>query len=93
MKPYKRITISFLPSDSDLWEFIEQKKEKQNLSEYIRSLIRKDRDDFSDTKDMDIEKVLQFLTSQRLTTFEEKTTEVKNPMVTVEVRNAIDSLF
>jgi hypothetical protein len=93
MKPYKKITISFLPSDSDLWEFIEQKKEKQNLSEYIRSLIRKDRDDFSDTKNMDIEKVLQFLTSQRLTTFEEKTTEVKNPMVTVEVRNAIDSLF
>lgn len=93
MKLYKKITISFLPSDSDLWEFIEQKKEKQNLSEYVRSLIRKDRDDFSYTKDVDIEKVLQFLASQRLTTFEEKTTEVKNPMITEEVRNAIDSLF
>lgn len=93
MKPYKKITISFLPSDSDLWEFIEQKKEKQNLSEYVRSLIRKDRDDFSYTKDMNIEKVLQFLASQRLTTVEEKTTEVKNPIITEEVRSAIDSLF
>lgn len=93
MKPYKRITISFLPSDSDLWEFIEQKKEEQNLSEYIRNLIRKDRNDFSYTKDMDIEQIVHFLLSLRLTAPEEKKLEVASSNINQEVRNAIDSLF
>lgn len=93
MKTYHKITISFLPHDSDLWEFIEQKREKQNLSEYVRSLIRKDMEDLSYTRNMDIEKVIHFLASQRLTNFEEKPSEVANSTITEEVKNAIDSLF
>lgn len=93
MKPYKKITISFLPSDSDLWEFIEQKKEKQNLSEYIRNLIRKDRNDFSYTKDMEIEQIVHFLLSQRLIAPEKKNLEVASANINQEVRSAINSLF
>lgn len=93
MKPYKKITISFLPSDSDLWEFIEQKKEKQNLSEYIRNLIRKDRNDFSYTKDIDLDNILHFLLSHPLSNFEQEITKVKDPIITEEVKNVIDSLF
>ncbi len=34
-----KLTISFLPCDSDLWDFIQSKKETCNISEYIRKLI------------------------------------------------------
>lgn len=36
------ITISFLPRDDDIWQFVQTKKESCNLSEYIRNLVRKD---------------------------------------------------
>lgn len=93
MKTYQKITISFLPHDSDLWGFIEQMKEKQNLSEYVRSLIRKDMQDLSYTTNMDIEKVLRFLASKQLTNFEEESSEVASSIITEDVKNAIDSLF
>ena len=63
MNQHKKITISFLPSDSDLYDFIEIKKTTCNLSEYIRNLIRKDMTadtiEFADEKV--IEKILQFI--------------------------------
>lgn len=37
-----KITISFLPTDKELWDFIQHKKEMCNMSEYIRGLILQD---------------------------------------------------
>lgn len=37
-----KITISFLPNDNDLWNFIQHKKETCNVSEYLRDLVRQD---------------------------------------------------
>lgn len=37
-----KITISFLPKDNEVWDFIQQKKETCNISEYIKSLIQQD---------------------------------------------------
>lgn len=93
MKPYKKITISFLPSDSDLWEFIEQKKEKQNLSEYIRSLIRRDKSDFMHPKDRDIKQIINILQSQILNSPEEKKLSVTCSNSNQEMIDAINLLF
>lgn len=42
--PNVKYTISFLPNDRELLEFVEKKKKRQNFSAYIRELIRKDMD-------------------------------------------------
>lgn len=42
MKQRPTITISFLPSDDELWNFIQVKREQGKISAYIRELIRKD---------------------------------------------------
>lgn len=36
------ITISLLPTDDELWKFIQMKREQGKISGYIRDLIRKD---------------------------------------------------
>lgn len=37
-----KYTISFLPNDRELLEFVEEKRKSQNFSAYIRNLIRND---------------------------------------------------
>lgn len=40
--PNLKYTISFLPHDQELIQFVEEKKKTQNFSAYVRELIRKD---------------------------------------------------
>lgn len=63
-----KITISFLPSDSDLWDFLESKKETCNISEYIRNLIRKDMNNYSSFIDEEkiVERILQALQNSEI---------------------------
>ena len=93
MKQHKKITISFLPHDSELWDYIEKKKERCNLSEYIRSLIRKEMVEIPCSEDRNIAKILELLLLQQsaITTDFQKTL-VETP-VNEEFINTIDSLF
>ncbi|WP_047979728.1 hypothetical protein [Ornithinibacillus contaminans] len=40
--PNLKYTISFLPNDKELLQFVEKKREHQNFSAYVRELIRSD---------------------------------------------------
>lgn len=63
-----KITISFLPNDNDLWDFIQHKKETCNISEYIRGLIQQDitnRPLLFD-EDMIVDKILQALQNNKV---------------------------
>lgn len=40
--PNVKHTISFLPNDQELLQFVKEKRKSQNFSAYIRELIRKD---------------------------------------------------
>jgi len=42
MHNQKKYTISFLPHQKDLIQFVEEKRKTQNLSAYIRGLVRCD---------------------------------------------------
>lgn len=62
--PNAKFTISLLPNDKDLIGFIEEKRKTQNLSAYIRGLIRKDMSNIQETHNLEqiyeyVEKRLQ----------------------------------
>lgn len=53
-----KYTISFLPNDRELLEFVEKKKKYQNFSAYIRGLIRKDMETGGNS---DLEKIYEYV--------------------------------
>lgn len=96
MSQHKKITISFLPHDSDLWVYIENKKETCNLSEYIRKLIRKDMLYGSNTFPTDestLEKIFEMLSAHQPNLSTEHEKLVEETPVSEEMKNAIQSLF
>jgi hypothetical protein len=95
MNQHKKITISFLPHDSDLWDFIENKKETCNLSDYIRSLIRKDMnyDTAGHGNEKVIEKILQLLKNKETIISYEDRKPLDQVPVNEEMKNTINSLF
>jgi hypothetical protein len=96
MSQHKKITISFLPHDSDLWIYIENKKETCNLSEYIRSLIRKDMLYGSNTFPTDesaIEKIFELLSAHQPNISTEPEKLFEETTVSEEMKNTIHSLF
>ena len=90
-----KITISFLPHDNDLWEFIQNKKETCNLSEYIRSLIRADV--HQDTSIIDEEKILEkilYVLQKKESFINNKDSEsVHQVQMNDEMKNTINNLF
>ncbi|MEI4770495.1 hypothetical protein WAX74_12695 [Psychrobacillus sp. FJAT-51614] len=96
MSQYKKITISFLPHDSDLWIYIENKKETCNLSEYIRSLIKKDMiygNNTFTTDDSSIEKILELLSARLPTISNDPEKLYEEAPVSEEMKKTIHSLF
>lgn len=95
MNIHKKITISFLPSDSDLWDFIEIKKETCNLSEYIRSLIRKEilNDTTGHANEKAIQEILQLLTTDKVTISSKNKSIIDQPPISDDTRNTINNLF
>lgn len=90
-----KITISFLPGDSDLWNFLQSKKETCNLSEYIRNLIRQDMNNRSAYLDEDkiVERIVQLLQSSEIVIPENKQKAKESFPLSDEAKNTIFSLF
>jgi len=90
-----KITISFLPGDSDLWDFIQSKKETCNISEYIRNLIRQDMDNNSSFIDEDkiVERILQALQNSKFIIHENKQKAQEAIPLSDEAKNTIFNLF
>ncbi|MGG1289841.1 hypothetical protein ABE218_00315 [Bacillus smithii] len=91
-----KITISFLPHDNDLWEFIQNKKETCNISEYIRNLIRQDMYGTTPTnfnEEKIVEKLLHVLQNNKIELHGKKTESNKDILDNEEVKNTINSLF
>ncbi|USK60394.1 hypothetical protein [Peribacillus asahii] len=92
-----KITISFLPCDNDLWEFIQNKKETCNVSEYIRSLIRHDMyvdNSATFNEEKILEKILQTLqNSNNIELPATKTETIEDMLINEGARNTINSLF
>lgn len=95
MNQHPKITISFLPSDSDLYNFIEIKKNTCNLSEYIRSLIRKDMtaNTVESTDEKVIEKILQLLGNKECMLPFDDTPRTTTIPIDEETKNTINNLF
>ncbi|OLN23945.1 hypothetical protein BTO30_00500 [Domibacillus antri] len=90
------ITISFLPRDEDIWQYVQLKKESSNLSEYIRSLIRKEMNsnDFSSPQpDESIEKILEMLSTLLPSLSFQPANIVEKETVSDETKSTIHSLF
>jgi hypothetical protein len=89
-----KITISFLPYDEDIWSYIQDKKVKCNISEYIRNLIRyemKKGEMHSINDESIIEKLLQaFQYDERKVTNLEP---FKNTINNDETKSTINKLF
>jgi hypothetical protein len=94
MTQRNKITISFLPYDEDIWRYIQDKKKKCNISEYIRNLIRfemKKSENHLLSEERIIEKVLQaFQYSERKVTNLEP---FKETVINDETKNTINNLF
>jgi hypothetical protein len=90
-----KITISFLPYDSDLWDFIQNKKETCNISEYIRNLIRQDMDNHSSFIDEDkiVERILHALQNNEVIVSKINSEVTEHFLVNEETKNTINSLF
>ncbi|REB11154.1 hypothetical protein DVB69_01265 [Sporosarcina sp. BI001-red] len=97
MTKNEKITISFLPSDSDLISFIKTKKEFGNLSDYIRTLIRNDMQSephsINRTNDDIIDKVLHLLKTVEVTVNKECQYPPESSTLDIEFKNAINDLF
>lgn len=90
-----KITISFLPSDNDLWDFLQNKKETCNISEYIRNLIRKDMNNSSSIMDEHkiVERILQALQNSEIILPNNKQKAKETIPLSDEAKNTIFSLF
>jgi len=94
MTKRNKITVSFLPHEEDLWQFIQSKKKTYNISEYIRHLIRKDMTNGSSSNDEErlLERLLQAFRENDVTTTE-KTESIEEMLESDEAKDAIHSLF
>lgn len=90
-----KITISFLPSDSELWGFLQSKKETCNVSEYIRNLIRQDMGNSSSFIDEEkiVKRILQALQNSEIIIPENKRKVKESLPLSDEAKNTIFSLF
>jgi hypothetical protein len=90
-----KISISFLPYDEDIWSYIQNKKKKCNISEYIRNLIRNDMEN-GESKLISEEKIIENLL-QRINFYDKSITSSENEetktLINVETKNTIDNLF
>ena len=95
MMERNKITISFLPCDSDLWDYIQSKKETCNISEYIRNLIRQDMNDDSSFVDEEkiVERILQALQNSEVVLPMKKSEEIEYMLVNEDTKRTISSLF
>lgn len=88
-----KITVSFLPHEEDLWQFIQSKKKTYNISEYIRHLIRKDMTNGSSSNEERLlERLLQAFRENDVTTTV-KTESIEEMLESDEVKDAINNLF
>lgn len=90
-----KITISFLPIDNDLWDFIQHKKETCNISEYIRELIRQDitnRPLLIDEEKI-VEKILQALQNNEIIIDKNINATEEIELLNDETKNTILNLF
>lgn len=89
-----KLTISFLPCDSDLWDFIQSKKVTCNISEFIRKLIRQDMNNSSFIdEDKILKRLLQALQNSEVVLPVEKYRSIENVLLNEETKNTINSLF
>lgn len=90
-----KITISFLPGDNDLWNFLQSKKETCNVSEYIRNLIRQDMDNRSSylNEDKIVDRIVKLLQSSEIALPENKQKAKEAIPLSDEAKNTIISLF
>ena len=95
MNNRNKITISFLPHDDELWEFIQSKKETTNVSEYVRNLIRKDMLGDSNilNEDKIVERIVQSLQDNKLDLPQNKSETIEDILEHEEVKNTINNLF
>lgn len=90
------ITISFLPCDEDIWQYVLLKKKSSNLSEYIRSLIRKEmnsNDSALSRTDDSLEIILEMLTARLPSLSFQPDNSVEKATVSDETKSTIHSLF
>lgn len=95
MNNRNKITISFLPHDDELWEFIQSKKETTNVSEYVRSLIRRDMDNDATKIDEDkiIKKLVEVMQSNDFVSSTKNEESIEELLANEDVKNTINSLF
>lgn len=94
MTKRNKITVSFLPSEKDLWQFIQSKKATCNISENVRTLIRKDMEFSSVPKDEEIilQKILQKLEEKiNITSYERHL--IDDTLLNNEVKDTINNLW
>lgn len=90
-----KITISLLPNDYELWDFIQHKKEICNISEYIRGLIQRDMTNppsiFAEEKI--VERILQAFLNNKIILPEKNSRVTEEMILNDETKNTILSLF
>ncbi|MFJ8513819.1 hypothetical protein [Lysinibacillus xylanilyticus] len=95
MTERNKITISFLPQDIYLWDFIQNKKETSNVSEYIRSLIMQDMNNDRPQVDEEkiVEKLLHVLKLNEVIIPQNSSTVSQKAYIDEEMKNTITNLF
>lgn len=95
MNNRNKITISFLPHDDELWEFIQSKKETTNISEYVRNLIRRDMNNDATTinEDKIVKKFVEVLQSNDFVPPTKNEESIEELLANEDVKNTINSLF
>lgn len=88
---YHKVTISFPPRDDDLWEYLQSIKQQQNLSDYIRQLIRNDlQGGRSLNQEAIVNEILKAIQQQ---SEYEVGSDIDKTMIEDETKNTIDNLF
>lgn len=90
-----KITISFLPNDLEVWDFIQQKKATCNISEYVRRLIQQDMTNsplLIDEEKM-VEKIIQALQNSEVVLKDKDNKAIEVLLPNSETKNTILNLF
>lgn len=94
MHKQKKYTISFLPHQKDLIQFVEEKRKTQTVSAYIRKLVQHDMDN-QEANANDLESIYQYV-AKRLSEGGYKQQDEGNKeklVLTEEEENVIKDLF
>jgi len=93
MSAHQRFTISFLPTDHDIISHLENVRQSQSISPYIRQLIRNDMEKKEVKTDIDavVEKVLEKLNGNG--TFVKESNQQVKTDITDEQKDIISSIF